>query len=287
MNSNEIITGEKLQELADIYLGEESDFQFNPRIRTQRNKHKSINTIETHFDNPRIVYFYTHQIVKISEKITYFQNPFILISHNSDGNITENQDTLKILNSPLLIKWYAQNICFRHPKLELAPIGLANSMWPHGNLSLFDNPQFINKIYDKTNNLRIKQNRIYFNFNIHTNPKIRQSCFDILSKIYTPLPNISPLENQLRLSTYQFCISPEGNGSDCHRLWEALYLKVVPIVLRTPFTETLIRNQIPLVILEKWEDLKHIEPNLNYNNYDFSIIEEKYTFINFSQKIKN
>jgi hypothetical protein len=57
-------------------------------------------------------------------------------------------------------------------------------------------------------------------------------------------------------------------------------------VLRTPFTETLIINQIPLVILEKWEDLKGIEPTLNYNDYDFSIIDKDFTFSNFSEKIK-
>ena len=286
MNSYEIITGEKIQEIADIYLGDESKFQSNPRIRPQQSKHIKISDIHSQYDNPKIIYFYTDQIIEISKIIDYFKNPFILISHNSDENIRDTEYTNKILNSPKLIKWYSQNICFRHPKLELAPIGLANSMWPHGNLSLFNIPAFINNIYDKNNNLKIKQNRIFFNFNIHTNPKIRQPCFNILSNTYPFLPNISPQENLIRLSTYQFCISPEGNGSDCHRLWEALYLKVVPIVLKTPFTETLIRNQIPLVILEKWEDLKDIEPTLNYNDYDFSIIDKEFTFSNFSQKIK-
>ena len=33
---------------------------------------------------------------------------------------------------------------------------------------------------------------------------------------------------------HMFTVSPEGNGVDCHRTWEALYLKSVPIVQRSP-----------------------------------------------------
>lgn len=280
MNASEIITGEKLQNLANIYLGEQSDFNYNPLIKQQISKQLLLSNIPNPFQNPPIIYFYTHNIPDISKKIPQFQNPFILISHNSDNNITETPEIITILNSPNLIKWYAQNIYFIHPKLELAPIGLANSMWPHGDLSLFNNREFIN-------NRKIKLNRIFFNFNIHTNPKIRQPCFNILSNILQTLPNISPQENQIRLSTYEFCISPEGNGSDCHRLWEALYLKVVPIVLRTPFTETLLRNQIPVVVLEKWEDLQQIAPTLKYSDYDFSIIEKEFIMSAFIRKINS
>jgi hypothetical protein len=286
MNSIHIITGEKLQEIADIYIGEQSDFNFNPRIRCQYNKQLLLSNIPAIFQNPSIIFCYADRINNISKIIsTKFQNPFILISHNSDNNIIETPNNLSILENPLLIKWYAQNNCFRHPKLELAPIGLANSMWPHGNLSIFDNKYFIDQIYNNTS--KVKPNHIFFNFNIHTNPKIRQPCYDILSRILPFLPNISPLENLIRLSTYQFCISPEGNGSDCHRLWEAFYLKVVPIVLNTPFTETLVRNKLPVVVLEKWEDILEVGPTLKYSDYDFSIIQEKYTFTNFSQLIRN
>jgi hypothetical protein len=270
MNSDKIITGERIQEIADVYLGEESSFQYNPRIRPQKNKQKYISEIQSQYDNPRIIYFYTHEILKIVKIIDYFQNPFILISHNSDENIIETKETLTILNSPKLIKWYSQNICFFHPKLHMIPIGIANSMWPHGSLTIFNNNEL-------NNNINNKINRIFFNFNIQTNARIRQPCYNILSKYYLFLPNISPEENIKRLSKYEFCISPEGNGVDCHRLWEALYLKVVPIVLRTPFTETLLRNQIPLVVLNSWEDLLTIEKQLHYNNYDFSVIENKFT----------
>jgi hypothetical protein len=277
IHSSEIITGEKIQEIADIYLGEECDFQNNPRIRPQIEKHKSIREITASFNNPKIVYFYTHHLLQISQIIDFFQNPFILISHNSDVNITMSFHVIKLLNSPLLINWYAQNVCFYHPKLNMVPIGLANSMWSHGNLRLFDNREFIANI--------TKTNRVFFNFNISTNAGIRRPCYDIFVNKYMFLPNIDPINNLSRLSSYEFCISPEGNGADCHRLWESLYLNVVPIVLRTPFTETLLRYRIPLVVLDKWEDLYELEPSLDYNNYDFSVVKKEFTFSAFQQKI--
>jgi len=278
MNSSEIITGEKLQELSNIYLGTEDDFNYNPCILVQRDKHININNIVSLFPNPRIVFFYSHQINKLANIIQFFMNPVILISHNSDENIVESGESLKILETPNVIKWYSQNICFYHPKLLLAPIGLANSMWAHGNLSIFDNSLFINTLHQKTN-------RISFNFNLHTNPYNREKCYNILIKYLPFLPNIDPTENLKRLSTYEFCISPEGNGVDCHRIWEALYLKVVPIVLQSPFIEILLRNNIPLVVLNSWEELERIEPTLNYKSYDLSVIDREFTMSKMINKI--
>ena len=34
------------------------------------------------------------------------------------------------------------------------------------------------------------------------------------------------------LSSCYFCLSPNGNGIDCHKHWECLYLGVIPIVTK-------------------------------------------------------
>ena len=70
-----------------------------------------------------------------------------------------------------------------------------------------------------------------------------------------------------RLSTYKFCICPEGNGVDSHRLWECFNLKVVPIVIKSEFTNILLNQGIPLVVLDNWTELD--VNKLNYNDYDF------------------
>jgi hypothetical protein len=255
-----IVTGEKIQQLCDIYLGIGNDFNFNPNIARQKEKHIYLDNINDNFNNPYRIFCYSHNINLLSQKIHFFQNNCILITHNSDRDITETTEVLSILNSEKILKWYGQNICFQHKKLHLLPIGLANNQWPHGNLTIFNYNEFIK-------NLHNKRNKVYFNFSICTNPNKRQICYDSLKDKLNLLNNIEPTENLKRLASYEFCICPEGNGVDSHRLWECLYLKVVPIVIVSEFTKILQSNSIPLVVLDKWEKLD--SSKLNYNNYNF------------------
>lgn len=267
-----IVTGEKIQQLCDIYLGGTDDFHFNPVIGRQNEKHYYLNNITTPFNNPRWVFCYSHNINLLSQKIHLFQNYFILVTHNSDGEIRETSKVYTILNCEKVLKWFGQNICFDHPKLYFLPIGIANSQWPHGDLTLFNDTNFMLS-------LSIKTNKIYFNFNINTNAIKRQICYDSLKNKLEWLNNISPVENLKRLSSYEFCICPEGNGVDTHRLWECLYLKVVPIVIESEFTKILLKNGVPLVILDKWGN---IDVNtLNYNDYNFEN-QDLLNFLNFT-----
>ena len=78
-----------------------------------------------------------------------------------------------------------------------------------------------------------------------------------------------PFENLYRLKQYKYCICPEGNGIDTHRLWEAYYLKIVPILLRSVHTEIIQKMGLPMVLLDSWDDFdEHSLPK--YENFDFS-----------------
>lgn len=255
-----IVTGEKIQQLCDIYLGINGDFNFNPNIGRENIKHIYLNNINSPINNPYRIFCYSHNINLLSQKIHLFQNNFILVTHNSDGEIRETSEVLTILNCDKMGKWFGQNICFQHPKLHFLPIGIANSQWSHGNLSIFSDENFINQLSNKSNN-------VYFNFNINTNRTKRQICYDVLINKLQWLNNIQPIENMKRLSTYKFCICPEGNGVDSHRLWECFNLKVVPIVIKSEFTNILLNQGIPLVVLDNWTELD--VNKLNYNDYDF------------------
>jgi hypothetical protein len=165
---------------------------------------------------------------------------------------------LSILNSEKIIAWYGQNICFEHSKLKFLPIGFANSMWAHGNTTLLTDTYLKNIT---------KTNKVYFHFSINTNPQKRQPCYDSLKDKIEWLPSINSVDNLDRLSKYEFCICPEGGGVDTHRLWECFYLKVVPIVIKSEFTTVLLKQGIPLHVLDTWSDLE--TDKLNYNFYHF------------------
>lgn len=258
-----IVTGEKIQQKCDIYLGFPEDFNYNPVISQQTNKHLNLNYLNNKFDNPYLVFCHSHRISELSSKIHLFNNNFILVTHNSDGEIRYTFDILNILNCKKLDKWYAQNICFENNKLKFLPIGIANSMWPHGNLNYFTNEIVLYNILNKSKD-------VYFNFNIGTNRMKRENCFHNLKDKLEWLNNVSPFENIIRLSQYKFCICPEGNGVDTHRLWECFYLKVVPIVIKSEFTNILIKQGLPIYILENenWYDLDINK--LNYTDFDFN-----------------
>ena len=54
-------------------------------------------------------------------------------------------------------------------------------------------------------------------------------------------------------SRFRFHLSPEGNGLDCHRTWEALYLGIVPIVKTGPLDPLL--ADTPAWIVNEWDEI--------------------------------
>jgi len=273
----EILTGEKIQQMADIYIGNKEDFSFNPFIYQQEEKHCPLDSINETFSNPPIVFCYSHCIYSLTEKIHLFKNDFVLLTHNSDENINDCLEVNHLLSYPQLKKWFSQNVCFSHPKLHYLPIGLANSQWPHGDLSFFKDKNLDDPF--------IKSEKVYFHFNISTNHSKRTECYDILKDKIPFLSQVTPSENLERLQKYEFCICPEGNGIDTHRFWECFYLKVIPIVVDSPFVQILKKERvpIPIVILDKWEDFD--ESNLQYTDFSFDHLEIYLS--DFEKKIRN
>jgi hypothetical protein len=268
--NSKLISGEKIQDIADIFLGIPQDFT-NPFFQKSK-KIQDITNIgknEEDYDNPYKIFCFTHRINILSQKIKYFKNPFVLITHNSDDDIIDTPDIKNILNNDKLVRWFSQNLCIEHYKLYFLPIGIANLEWKHGK----DFYNFYNE-----NNKNKDNNDIYMCFNINTNIKKRKLCYDILSKKIQFLPQIDSIKNLERLNQYKYCICPDGNGIDTHRFWESLYLKIIPIVLRNPLNTILEKyTDIPMIILESWDDfnINNIKDNKIYN------FDSKYLDMNF------
>ena len=71
------------------------------------------------------------------------------------------------------------------------------------------------------------------------------------------------------MKTYKYCISPEGNGIDCYRTWESLYLKVVPICKRSVMVEYF-STIFPIFIVDTWDnlDINCLEKQYDSFNWD-------------------
>ncbi len=56
------------------------------------------------------------------------------------------------------------------------------------------------------------------------------------------------------LSHHKFVLCPRGNAIDCHRNWEVLYMKRVPVMKRYPYLEELFRDW-PVLFVDKYTDI--------------------------------
>ena len=124
----DFISGEKIQQLCDVFCGNDFHLNRNPIIQSQVEKHCNLDMLDAEYDNPLLVFCYSQCLDTLQEKLHLFKNNFILVSHNEDTNITDKY--ISLANSPKIIQWFAQNLMIVHPKVHFLPIGMANSMWP-------------------------------------------------------------------------------------------------------------------------------------------------------------
>jgi|TARA_Y100000992_G_scaffold244525_1_gene175637 hypothetical protein len=58
----------------------------------------------------------------------------------------------------------------------------------------------------------------------------------------------------LNLARHKFVLCPRGNAIDCHRNWEVLYMKRVPVMKRDSYLEELFKNY-PVLFVDKYSDI--------------------------------
>jgi len=238
MNDKFIITPDRVLELAKNFISRHG-------VKIDLSPKNNIFFIKTDYINE----FATAILPKINYK-------FILLTHDSDFSIPGNTN---ILENPFLIKWFGMNVHSLHPKLQAMPIGMANEVWPHGN------KQTMVKIINENNQ---KTNLVYCNFDPNTNPEQRYNAMKKLRQ----LPFIDfdfvkhDYESYLRkVSTYKYIISPPGNSVDCHRIWESMYLKTIPICLKSIPLHYF--KSEPILFLDDWGQLSR------------DLIDEKYELL--------
>lgn len=218
---NDFINGKKFKEICDVSLGQDLNAE----------KNKCILYSDTANYNYALNFIANNKDVK-----------FVLVTHNGDESV-EKTDIPENL-----VKWYAQNLNYEHNKIEAIPIGLENPEWHPFKIDKF-------KEYKPSK----KRVGTFGQFNPVTNPSHRM---DLVAKInagiiwadlYYCLNGKNFDEYLDNMGRYKFCLCPRGNGIDTHRLWEALYLGCVPVVLKHK-THEFMYGKLPAVFLDAWED---------------------------------
>ncbi len=189
----------------------------------------------------------------------------VFITHNSDYHITD-----QVVNSgPKFNYWFAQNKDTNNDKVISIPIGLENtkirnSLKSNNSLYSSEVKGALQKslLIDKINSYEIEKSKlVYLNFNPNTFPTERNYVLNKFKdlKWVTNTKNLSIENLYFDIAQHKFVFSPRGNGVDCHRTWEALYLKTIPIVKRSVHMNEFL--ELPIYFVDEWNEVT--EDNLN------------------------
>jgi hypothetical protein len=177
---------------------------------------------------------------------------FEIFLHNGD-ELPSEQSILKL--SKIFSKIWAVNWIGDIANVAAIPIGLENRKLHTNGV-----PRDFRKLVKRgiPSSLE-RKNQILVSFSITTNPTERTRAIESLRNV----SEIEIVNFQGKVNEYQqellrsrFVLSPPGNGIDCHRTWEALYLGAIPIVKRKfwPFAHL----DLPVVILDDWDDISEL-----------------------------
>jgi hypothetical protein len=209
-----------------------------------------------------------------SSMLNKIKNPVILITSDGDRDVPSSYDKLlvsKLLESPKILKWYTQNydktIC--HEKLGYYPIGLDmhTRRWLcHFGINILPMSYYRWKKYNLYLQLRDKYhdnkvNKIFCDSHLSVSHPSRK-------KMHNTLINNNMIEFQNKRVNYKnilkkyaqhrFVLSPRGNGLDCHRTWEIFLLGSIVITETSSLDDMYIQNNLPVIILNKYEELNSI-----------------------------
>ncbi|CAK0757883.1 conserved hypothetical protein [Gammaproteobacteria bacterium] len=253
----EVITGERLQALADISIIDDSTIAFHLSLRNTPNirlchlrgpRHHLVvdNAAQIReVQNASVIFVYTHLVESFFEHVVpHLTQHFVLITHNSDIRITES--FRRFIEDVRVIHWFSQGVDIRHRKVTALPAGLANAQWPHGNTRA---------LIETARQPRAKIRDAYLNIDVSTNVAHREPILNLLaSRSFITQSERRPYREYLeQLAEHRFVISPCGNGLDSHRNWEALHLGVIPIVPIGAWMEDFV--DLPILPVSDWGEI--------------------------------
>ena len=146
---------------------------------------------------------------------------------------------------------YAANFVDEIDGVQALPIGLENAhLRKNGVVRVFDKAQ---KLAARSRFQRPRT--VGVSFNVRTNRMVREPAKAAMLGAGWSFqePSMSPADYVKWVQETKFIISPPGNGDDCHRTWEAVYLGAVPVVLKSALHPDLIRDA-PILAVESYEE---------------------------------
>jgi len=279
ISKEEYIDGNKFESVADLGFGDKYTKEY----------HLDIGKLRYFLDNFKenrlpVIYVDSDRVRQFFTMVNNDDIPFILLSHNGDTTFTQDD----IDNRPKCIKkWFGQNInAINTEDIVSLPIGLERPHWSKNRYGIFAHKH--NKIFEYSSKEFDKNKICYINFNPNTNKEKRQWIEPYFrGKTWVSIRmggirgNIDHYLKDCKESHFVLC--PDGNGIDCHRNWEMLYLGVTPIIESSYFHNN-IYGDLPVLIVDNFKELNEsLLSQIKYNN-EYNM--EKLKFSYWKNKIK-
>ena len=207
----------------------------------------------------------------VNQILPHIKNTFALVSGDSDLCVPlealKQGETLKLLNSPYLLKWFIQNTRIQdNEKIVQLPIGLDYHTISNNPKSTWKQPgenhlpkfqeHILAQIKEKSVPFENRNLKIYINFTTNNDRfNQRKNALDTIPQ------NLLVIEPNSTSRTYYwnqiikhaFVLSPFGVGMDCHRTWEALCLGSIPIICAPHFKKLF--ADLPVLIVNDWSEI--------------------------------
>lgn len=236
-----LIDGDFFESISDLSFGDPYTKLVNPNADYIINNTQGIEI--------PILYIDTSRLINLLHVISSINKKFIVIAHNSD--VTYNDNIINFIPNNVIRVWCQNYNGSENDKIKPLPIGLERKRW-------FPEQRKQDVIKENMNKQTDRIKKVYMNFDPNTNP-IRRNWFNYLNeKSFVDkemIGNGSGYNNYVsKLISYEFVVSPPGNGIDCHRNWECLYLGAIPIIQKTNFSIQMF-SDMPVLLVDSYTDI--------------------------------
>jgi len=185
--------------------------------------------------------------------------PFILLTTDGDASVPSDlaKDTVeRLLANPYLVSWYSQNSDGGHPRIKPFPIGL-DLHTPRSLATPAGLVRQLQTLRDRQGNADYRQPRIFCDFSVSRGSSQRRELLDALDGC----PHVDFLKRRVSqrgiwqlYAQYPLVLSTTGNGLDCHRTWELLYLGCIVVTKTSPLDP--LYQGLPVIIVEDWHEVR-------------------------------
>lgn len=210
----------------------------------------------------------------IEQVLPLLTNHIVLVTGDSDGSTPSEAmpDARLILESPKVIRWWAQNCDGSVPRAKVSPVPIGidfhtlseRPFWGESTSTPLEQELTLKSIRDRLPPIQDRIPRVYLDFAWQMDYESRDlpgaKCLDRRPQIITKLLNNKLCFLQKRLprskmwkkrGEYMFVLSPHGHGLDCHRTWEALALG--HIVVTTSSSLDPLYEGMPVITVDSYD----------------------------------